>query len=123
MSEAGASGGVMFQFLRSIALIAALTICGETAFAQSGETSASFIMPSCQEFVGPASRKGQCSGIVEALVYAGKPVGICAPRASTGQAVAIVMKYIDGRPAREQDNFIVLALEALRATWPCKKTP
>jgi hypothetical protein len=113
----------MFQVLRSIALIAALTISGELAFAQNGEISASFVMPSCQEFVGPALRKGQCSGIIEALLYAGKSVGVCPPRASTGQAVAIVMKYIDARPAREQDNFIALSLEALRATWPCKKTP
>jgi hypothetical protein len=113
----------MFQFLRGIALIAALITSGEIAFAQNGETSASFVMPSCREFAGPALRRGQCSGIVEALVYAGKPIGVCAPKATTGQAVSIVMKFIDARPAREQDNFIALALEALRGAWPCKKTP
>ena len=111
----------MFHFLRSIALVAALTINGEMVFAQNSETSAGFVMPSCREFAVSALRQGQCSGIVEGLVFVGKDVRVCGPEASrTAQAVSIVMKYIDARPAREQNNFIAVALEALRATWPCK---
>jgi hypothetical protein len=32
-----------------------------------------------------------------------------------------VVKYIDDRPARMHENFKVLAIEALRAAWPCEK--
>lgn len=112
----------MLKFLRGIALGAAATINSEMAFAQNSETSAAFVMPSCREFAVSTFRKGQCSGIVEGLVFAGKDIGVCAPEASTtGQAVSIVMKYVDARPGRDQNNFIALALEGLRATWPCKK--
>jgi Rap1a immunity proteins len=35
------------------------------------------------------------------------------------QGVQIVVKYIDARPARLQENFNKLAAEALRQAWPC----
>jgi hypothetical protein len=109
----------MFKFL-GIALITAIVVNGEMAFAQNDATSANFIMPDCRAFLGPALQQGRCSGIVEGLVFADK--GLCAPKASTtGQAVRIVVQYIDERPARQQENFIALALEALRADWPCRK--
>ncbi len=108
--------------LRGIALIVALTINGEMAFAQNDKTSANFIMPGCRASIGPALRQGRCSGIVEGFVFAGKGVDVCAPNAvTTEQAVRIVVQYIDKRPARINDDFRRLALEALRAAWPCKK--
>ena len=110
----------MFQFLRRVLLFSVLALHCDLAGAQDSDASATFIMPSCRAFVGPASREGRCSGIIEGLVFAGK--GVCAPKGSTaGQAVSVVVKYIDSRPTRQQDNFIGLALEALRKTWPCKK--
>jgi len=50
----------MFEFLRGIALVAALTLHGEMAFAQNSEISANFVMPSCREFAVSPLRKGQC---------------------------------------------------------------
>jgi hypothetical protein len=40
--------------------------------------------------------------------------------APISQLVGVVIFYIDGRPARLHEPFMVLALEALRAAWPCK---
>jgi hypothetical protein len=39
---------------------------------------------------------------------------------ATGQMVRVVVSYIDARPARMHEPFKGLALEALRAAWPCK---
>jgi hypothetical protein len=32
---------------------------------------------------------------------------------------SIVVRYIDDRPARQQEDFRELALEALKNAWPC----
>jgi Rap1a immunity proteins len=37
------------------------------------------------------------------------------------QIVLVVLKYIDARPARLNEDFRLLAAEALVAAWPCKK--
>jgi hypothetical protein len=34
--------------------------------------------------------------------------------------VRVVIAYIEARPSRMHENFDLLALEALRTTWPCK---
>lgn len=47
---------------------------------------------------------------------------VCAPGAVTkGQALKVVVQYIDQRPARMHEDFMKLAVEALQAAWPCKK--
>jgi|SoiMetStandDraft_2_1073263.scaffolds.fasta_scaffold00523_3 Rap1a immunity proteins len=103
-----------------VAAALAGTLAGEIARAQHDTIStAQYIMPDCRAFVGPALHRGRCCGIVEGLVFAGK--GVCAPKTSTTeQAVQIVMQYIEKRPARLDQNFIALALDALKATWPCR---
>jgi hypothetical protein len=45
----------------------------------------------------------------------------CPPKGSTGgQAVRVVIKYIDSRPERLHEDFLDLAAEALRTAWPCR---
>ena len=34
------------------------------------------------------------------------------------QIVRVVVQYIDSQPARLHEDFVVLAIEALRKTWP-----
>jgi hypothetical protein len=61
-------------------------------------------------------------GIVETLRFTGSMLELCIPNAVTnGQMVRVVVKYIEDRPARMHENFKALAVEALRAAWPCKK--
>jgi hypothetical protein len=35
--------------------------------------------------------------------------------------VAVVVKYIEARPQRMDEDFGQLAIEALTAAWPCKR--
>jgi hypothetical protein len=61
-----------------------------------------------------------CGGVVEGIIFA--TTAACVPRTVTNnQAVRVVVKYIDDRPARLHENFKALAEEALMAAWPCKK--
>jgi len=43
------------------------------------------------------------------------PVGV-----TREQVVRAVVQYIDGQPARMNENFVPLAIEALQSAWPCK---
>lgn len=62
---------------------------------------------------------GWCMGAVLALVAT--DTSTCAPYTSTqAQAVRVVVAHIDQRPARMHENFLQLALEALRLAWPCR---
>ena len=119
----------MFQFLRSMALIAAMLLGSEAAFALDADT-ADAIMPACRMVLGMAPNglttkftvqdSGICIGLVEGLSY--QRQGICyAPGVTVSQSIRVVVKYIDDRPERLQEDFKILALEALRAAWPCKK--
>jgi Rap1a immunity proteins len=113
----------MFQFMRGIALVAAMVLNSEAALAES----ANLRMPGCRSFAkqGMDSRQifaaGVCSGIVEALISVGPALEICKPSgANYGQSTQVIVQYIDQRSARMHEEFIVLAIEALRAAWPCK---
>ncbi len=62
--------------------------------------------------------KGICLGMVTAIFDTHHQV--CPPAGATvGQAIRVVVRYIDDRPARQHENFPKLTIEALRAAWPC----
>jgi hypothetical protein len=87
--------------------------------------SANYKMDGCRAFIlvpnirtGSLFEAGVCSGIITALIYESPSLGACIPAGVTNtQAVRVVVKYIDNRPARLNENFAALALEALRAAW------
>jgi hypothetical protein len=113
----------MFQFLRCIALIAAMMFGCEAAVAVDA-TTATYTMPGCRDFLVSRGQKplfeSNCAVLVRGLSYAGS--GVCAPADFTDeQAVHIVVQYIDDRPERQHENFRALALEALQAAFPCKR--
>jgi Rap1a immunity proteins len=61
-------------------------------------------------------RQGECIGAVAAITHI--DLAVCPPKDSTvEQAIRIVVQYIDSQPARLQENFYDLAVEALRASW------
>jgi hypothetical protein len=126
--KSGVRGATMFQFLRGIALFAAIVFCCEAAVAAADIDSANYHMAGCRSLAaqsltpGTDFERGLCVGIIDALMGVGPRLGICVPSEATkGQGVLVVVRYIDGRPARMHENFGKLALEALRAAWPCKK--
>ena len=64
--------------------------------------------------------QGYCAGAVAAVVATNPSV--CPPgRMDTGQAVAVVLRFLDMHPDRLHESFFALALEALGRAWPCKK--
>lgn len=94
--------------------------CGE-AFAEDPLSASSNIV-GCRNYISNSKDdlflQGYCAGSVQALVEFA--AGACAPKGATNmQGVQIVVKYIDARPARLQENFNKLAAEALRQAWPC----
>jgi hypothetical protein len=110
----------------------ALILNCRIAVAQSDQYSANVIMPGCRDaaalitFSNPSNDQSDlasfCLGITVGLSYLGRSDGtICMPIGVTReQAVRMVVQYIDGQPARMNENFVPLAIEALQAAWPCK---
>ena len=122
----------MFHFLRGIALVAAMMLGCGAVLADPDRTSANYVMSGCRTYVGNgasaetdlplmvgmAMDMAKCGGLIEGLSYAAP---ICKPNYVTNdQMVRVVVKYIDDRPARMHEDFMLLALEALRAAWPGK---
>jgi hypothetical protein len=124
-------GALMFQFLRGVALSAAVVLNCGAAFAEQDRASANYMMPACRDaasgnFANGESHEdlftiGFCLGIINGINYMGTLYGICSPNGVTPQQAArVVVKYIDERPARMNENFKLLAVEALQAAWRCK---
>ena len=114
----------MFQFLRGVVVIAAVILNSPAALASEDVTSANFAMRGCRDSVANSNNgyflQGLCTGIVIGILSASSDV--CEPPNGTPeQGIRVVVKYIDDRPARLNEQFIALAHEALRAAWPCKK--
>ncbi len=118
--------------LGGIALIVVMIFSCGVAVAEPPQTSADYIMPGCRDAASlitfsdaresqeDVSRMSFCMGVVVGLSFIGLPYGICVPAGTTSQqATRVVVQYIDGQPARMQEDFNSLAVEALRATWPC----
>lgn len=86
--------------------------------------SANFVSMGCRAFIERSTAEpyaqGMCAGKVMAV--AGLATGICYPSEVTvGQMIRVVARYIDERPARLHENFLILAREALRQAWPCRR--
>lgn len=109
--------------------ISALMLCATQAVGEENIRSANDAMRGCRVVAqdadhpgssGESFEAGYCLGVVKVLRDFGP--GVCAPFLATdGQAVKVVVQYIDTRPAGLQQNFTLLARDALIAAWPCKK--
>jgi hypothetical protein len=112
------------------------------------QNSVRFIMPGCRDFLFPADlpnitslvSRAHCMGAVSGIVFMGKPLAVTSPSDSLDGAIrrylclnipfdvtlsdeiTIVIAYAESRPERANGSisFYALALEALRAAWPCK---
>ena len=92
--------------------------------------SASFIVSGCQKFLSNKSdsllQQGRCFGIIETLLVMGQIKGVApeftfcpAPEVATGQLIRVAVDYIERRPQRMHEDFLLLALEAFHEAWPC----
>ena len=66
---------------------------------------------------------GRCMGIVEGIAFMGFTEHFFRPpkEVTSGQALTVVIRYIEARPERMHEEFQRLVLEALSAAWPCKR--
>ena len=116
----------------TLAVIVVMIFNGGVAIAGPNQPSADYIMPGCRDAASlitfsntgeseeEVARLNFCKGIVVGLSFMGQPYGICVPPGTTSQqATSIVVQYIDGQPARIDEDFGSFAVEALRANWPC----
>ena len=112
--------------MRGLVLVVALLVAG-TAAAEVDPTSANYVMLGCRQAIIPGNFQNPmlqdiCFGRVAGVWDMAQTAGwVCGPNSTIlEQALRIVVQYVDARPARMHERFTTLALEALRAAWPCK---
>jgi hypothetical protein len=77
--------------------------------------------------VAEALLSGDCSGTVRTLFGIGshlqENMRFCIPGEVTfQQAGKVFVRYLDTHPERLHELYIILAVDAFRAVWPCKKS-
>jgi hypothetical protein len=113
------------SLLSGIGLVVTTVLGANLACAQRVSTDlASSIMPGCRDFIatrkGDGFARGLCVGLVKVLFeYA---PNICPPDGlKNDQIVRVIVRYIDSEPARLQEYFNGMAIEAMRKAWPCQR--
>ena len=115
--------------MRALFVVVALLV---TAPAEA--QTARSLLEGCRQFLDKAPvgkdlvvlyNGGICSGIVTAIFHLGPQLQsgarFCAPpKATMGDAMRVVLAYIDARPKQQETPFNILALAALRDAWPCQ---
>jgi hypothetical protein len=93
-------------------------ICANTTANEAMEGCRFFLTDTGHATLKQINAQGYCRGAVEALIVA----SYCPPDGVTiGQAVRVVVQYVDNRPSRLNEVFAVLAGEALQVAWPCRR--
>jgi hypothetical protein len=112
----------------AIAIAAAMALLGQqSAVAQQDTGSADYVIVGCRDGMSGENRQpfrqGLCGGIVQTILYFGRTnFNVCMPEGvSMGQAIRVVVAYIDQRPERMHERFETLAIEVLQQSWPCQK--
>ena|SRR5262245_33567 len=106
------------------ALVATTTAAGPAA--SSRTFSADFYLGGCKDFIAGKSNffAGRCVGAVEVLDALNSDTKLFCPPDNTDnlQRVRTIVSYIDARPERKNEDFRLLANEAMAKAWPCKKS-
>jgi hypothetical protein len=98
-----------------------------------GDPSAntSYMLPHCRNWIDRVPTKpadtalaGVCAGTVGAALHYSMlleaPYKSCPPKGVTnGQAIEVVVRYLEAHPEMRGQDFRMLTLSALRTTWPC----
>jgi hypothetical protein len=117
--------------------VAGLAMCLGCTSAQAA--SANEVLPACKFYLSVVDRHGavsqsevphlmdagECLGAIYALLTIAHtlpdPLKFCPPvEFEAEQGMRVVVAYIESRPEHAREDFIMLALEGLRAKWPCQ---
>ena len=105
------------------ALVATATAAGPAA--SSRMFSADFYLGGCKDFVAGKSNffAGRCVGAVEVLDALNADTKLFCPPDNIDnlQRVRTIVTYIEARPDRKNEDFRLLANEAMAKAWPCRK--
>lgn len=87
--------------------------------------SANFYLPGCKDFIAGKSNfyAGRCVGAIEVLDALNLDTKLfCPPEANDNlQRVRVIIAYIEARPERMNEDFRLMANEAMAKAWPCRK--
>ena len=69
--------------------------------------------------------QGECVGMLQALSFFSeelpKQYKFCSPGTSTGAQLAkVAVAYLDANTADLDNSFMLMAVKAFRAEWPCR---
>jgi hypothetical protein len=135
--EEGKRVGPSFQGgglpMRAIVAGAFMALSVTTAGAQQDVSSASAVLPGCKFYVALADgldpqptvpvalAAGYCAAVVDVLASSSAldPVMCLDPDIDKATAMLAFIRYIEARPQRMRERFLILAREALREAWPC----
>ena len=122
-------GGQMRSIICSALMALTIMMVGAAPVRAAAPITGNDIYPGCVLLVHPPASpppagdilvQGYCAGAVSAVALTSPYV--CPPSGwITGQAVAVVLRFLDMHPERRNESFFALALEALGRAWPCKK--
>jgi Rap1a immunity proteins len=125
--------------MKATAAVVLSCVLISSAGAETNEISANYKLPGCRDFIAiPGNPQlnrvlvqdsarlyratlcgGEMDGIANTLQVMGQ---ICWPYGVTGAQIdAVVMNYIERIPERHHESFTVLAIEALKRAWPCRR--
>jgi Rap1a immunity proteins len=121
--------GIMRWFL-----LAACVAFTSPCFAQEFQFTGNALLDGCKDQLSgnPSTatmivyKGGICTGAVKILLDLGDSLDqshrSCAPNNATmGQAMRVVIKYIEVHPENMNRSFTFLITEAMRQAWPCSK--
>jgi hypothetical protein len=118
----------------ALAILVSPSAFAQAEFAQSAaRKSANFLLSACTGYmdnhqrikdVNDAILQGECGGIVTTLIFFSETlppkVRFCMPREVTnGQAVRVIVTFMNANPSRLHEDFKRIAGEALHNAWPC----
>ena len=87
--------------------------------------TADFYLNGCRDFVAGKVNffAGRCVGAVEVLDALNSDTKLFCPPDNTDnlQRVRAIVSYIEARPGRKNEDFRLLANEAMAKAWPCKR--
>ena len=118
----------MRTFIISTSLVLALAQVGLAAAEPLVTKSANEVMPGCRsllkryhdgrDYKGGTRRETDCGDLLLFLTITPE---FCVPKGvTTGQAVAVVVRYADEHPQDMHLEFAEVVFHALQEVWPCK---
>lgn len=120
----------------AIGALLLLPMLSAVAAAKTDYNSVEYWLPHCVGLItrGPTDKKdvylaGECLGMIKASAFSiqaasagGLPFRACLPDNSvtTKQLVTVVLGWMKAHPKLQDQDFIVVTMLAMAATWPCK---